>query len=55
MEEATSYLTSRGFELTPRFTWKVPKDHVWAERDNDAIDYLCAEWDFGGTDPHGNV
>lgn len=46
--EASDHLYSRGFKMTPDFSWIMPEGHEMSERDWDAIDYLFFEWDFGG-------
>jgi hypothetical protein len=43
---ATQFLESRGFKLSPHWTWVrlEPPDEV----ERDAISFMIAEWDYGG-------
>lgn len=44
---AQKYLQDRGFRLTRQWMWLKPNREVTQE-ENEAVGYLCMEWDFGG-------
>lgn len=49
---AIAYLKAQGYALTGRWEWRLPKPEHWpTPEENFAIDYLIAEWDFGGIEP----
>ena len=45
-ETATAFLESRGFTLSPHWTWV--REAEPDEREWDAIDFMVCEWDYGG-------
>jgi hypothetical protein len=49
-ETALAYLKEAGYTLTRRWTWLPPRGHTPTMKECSAIDYLAAEWDFGGMD-----
>jgi hypothetical protein len=46
--EAIKFLEDAGYKLTRDWEWIKPVGHTPTERELDAIDYMCNEWDFGG-------
>lgn len=43
------FLESRGYELTPRWEWKLPvPNHTISIDEWECIMFLVDEWDFGG-------
>lgn len=46
--EPIKYLEDRGYKLTKRWDWIVPKDHHITEKEELCIRFLRDEWDFGG-------
>lgn len=53
---AVKYLESVGFRQTNKWTWVMPAPwKVWDDITDDearyAINYLIAEWDYGGVEP----
>lgn len=47
-DKAMDFLESRGFRLTHGWTWVKPHGHKITEDEFQAVDFLIAEWDFGG-------
>jgi hypothetical protein len=49
--EATGFLTGRGWTLTKQWKWVKPTpDHEVTPEEEDAINYMFWEWDYGGID-----
>jgi len=46
--EAIKFLEDAGYKLTKEWNWIIPPGHKPTEREYDAMDYMCNEWDFGG-------
>lgn len=47
-QQAIKFLEDAGYVLTRNWKWIIPKNHKPTEREYDAMDYMCNEWDFGG-------
>lgn len=45
--QAIKELEEAGYKLTREFTWVKPTSHKITDRENDALDYLFHEWDYG--------
>jgi len=46
--EASKFLAEAGYILTSDWYWIKPKNHKPTEKELDAIDYMCNEWDYSG-------
>jgi hypothetical protein len=48
---AEVFLKRRGWQLSPRWSWRMPSpDHEPDEDELLCVQYLIEEWDFGGID-----
>lgn len=48
----TKYLREQGHQDTRQWTWKLRPGLTWEtlpQKDRDCINFLCDEWDWGGT------
>lgn len=54
-ETAVELLKSRGFTLTPQWTWIAPLGQILSARDLNAIKFLIEEWDYGSIENNDAV
>lgn len=52
---AVTFLEQAGYKQTESYTWHAPDGHIPTERELDAIDFLCDEWDWGGLDDPSRI